>query len=130
MRNDRSSFSVSDGSAPRELVDRQVQAYNERNIEAFCAFYAADAVLSNIGDGTELCRGSDAVRALYSNLFVNNPNLHCDIKGRMELESFVIDHERVTGISGKIIEALAIYEIHGALIQNVRFIQREIPTSP
>lgn len=106
---------------PREIVDRQLRAYNARDLEAYCALFACDAVISRLNDGEEIARGMDAIRAYYTARF-KGPGLHCRIKARIELEPFVIDHEQVTGITGGLLEVVAIYEVRDALIQSLRII--------
>jgi hypothetical protein len=80
--------------SPREIVDRQIAAYNAHDVDANCALYAEDAVLSTLNSAEELARGVAAIRARDAERF-NNPALHCDIKDRIEMGDFVIDHERV-----------------------------------
>ena len=109
---------------PREVVDLQRRAYNARDIDAYCALYASDAVLSTVNDGTEHARGIDAVRAYFANRFSSSPNLHYDIKTRMELGNFVVDYEAVTGFGEGMLEVIAIYEVRDSLIRSLRFIRR------
>ena len=55
-------------------VERQVDAYNRRDIDAFLACYAPDAVIED-ATGTVVMRGHDAMRAAYNDLFRASPNL-------------------------------------------------------
>lgn len=106
---------------PREIVDRQLRAYNARDIEAYCALFASHAVISRLNDGAEIARGQGAIRTYYTERF-KEPSLHCQIKARIELDHFVIDHEQVAGISGGLLEVIAIYEVRDALIQSLRIV--------
>lgn len=108
---------------PHQIVDQQLQAYNARDIEAYCAMFAHDAVLSQLNVDQEPIRGIDSIRARYTERF-KNPQLHCDIKSRMEFGDFVVDHERVIGLEADPLEAIAIYEVRDSLIRSVRFIWR------
>jgi hypothetical protein len=109
---------------PRDIVDRQLRAYNARDIHAYCSLFAPDAVISNLNDQKEIARGLDAIFATYANRFSSCPNLHCKIKSRIEMGAFVIDHEQVTGlVEDRLVEVIAIYEVRDSLIQTVRFIR-------
>jgi len=108
-------------SSPHEIVDRQLAAYNARDIEAYCALFAPEAVLSRVNDGVTMARGIDAIRAHYTARFAS-PTLHCRILARMESGRFVIDHEQVAGIMDSLLEVIAIYEVRDLLIHSVRII--------
>jgi hypothetical protein len=114
---------MNQNASPRDIVDRQMRAYNARDIDAYCALYASDAVISTLNDGTEYARGIDAIRRYYTTRFSNSPSLHYDIKTRIELGNFVIDHERVTGIGEGTLEVIAIYEVRDSLIRSLRAIR-------
>jgi hypothetical protein len=114
--------------AARELVDRQLRAYNARDIDSYCALFAQEAVISRLDTGEELARGIDEIRAYYTGRFLN-PQLACRIKVRTELGDFVVDHEQVTGIDPGLLEVIAIYEVRNSLIRTVRFIWPGRPSS-
>lgn len=109
--------------SPRELVDRQLRAYNARDIDVYASLFATHAVISNLSDGKEIGRGIDAIRKTYAARFKDAPHLHCTITARLELGAFVIDQERVTGLTEDVLEVIAIYEVRDALIHSVRFIR-------
>jgi hypothetical protein len=111
-------------ASPREIVDRQLRAYNARDIDAYCDLYASDATIATLNCGTEHARGSDAIRAYYTDRFNNSPDLHCDVTCRIELGKYVVDRERVTGIGNGELEVIAIYEVTDSQIQSLRFIRK------
>lgn len=106
---------------PGEVVDRQLHAYNERNVEAYCALFAADAVILKLNGNQELARGSDAIREYYTARF-KSQRLFCRIKSRTELKNFVVDHEQVTGIGEGLLEVIAIYEVRDSLIRSIHIL--------
>jgi imidazolonepropionase-like amidohydrolase len=108
--------------SPEALVQRQVNAYNAHDIDAFVATYAPDAQLVN--HPIELVSdGRDALRRDYAELFAAAPNLHTEIVDRISIGEYVIDHERVTGLpSGETFEAVAIYRVRAELIDRVWFV--------
>lgn len=108
---------------PEAVVQRQLQAYNARDIDAFLATYSDDAELQTLGQNPDV-RGLDAMRRQYAALFAANPKLHCTITRRIVQGRYVIDHEHLTGIDGLEagIDAIAIYEVHRGKIRRVWFI--------
>jgi hypothetical protein len=106
---------------PTDLAQRQLNAYNFRNIDAFLEPYAEDVEVYNYPDKL-LFKGKETMRKSYSQMFENTPNLHCELIGRITQGNIVIDKERVK-FGNKIIEAIAIYHIENNKIKKVYFIQ-------
>jgi imidazolonepropionase-like amidohydrolase len=106
---------------PEALVQRQVNAYNARNIEAFLEPYADDVEAYDYPDKL-LGKGKDAMRKVYANMFAKVPELHCEIKGRVIQGNVVVDHESVSGFGKNKLEGMAIYHIENNKIKKVYFI--------
>ena len=79
------------------IVQRQLEAYNRRDLDAFLACYADDARLWR-APATLTESGREALRARYQRRFEGAPALHATILQRIVLGRFVVDHERVTGV--------------------------------
>lgn len=108
---------------PEQIVQRQLDAYNRRDLDAFAATYAADVKLHMHPD-TVRTSGMAELRKDYGLFFAENPKLHATITKRIVQGNFVIDQEHVTGIEGGgEIRAVAIYYIRDGKIQNVWFIR-------
>ncbi len=105
---------------PAALAQRQLNAYNFRNINAFLEPYAEDVEVYIYPDKL-LYKGKDTMREKYAIMFENTPNLHCELKERIVQGNVVIDKERVQ-FGDKIIEAVAIYHIENQKIKKVYFI--------
>tara|TARA_R110002072_G_scaffold239130_2_gene396858 strand:- start:501 stop:2189 length:1689 start_codon:yes stop_codon:yes gene_type:complete len=105
---------------PADLAQRQLNAYNFRNIDAFLEPYAEDVEVYNYPDKL-LFKGKEAMRKNYSQMFENTPNLHCELLGRIVQGNIVIDQERVQ-FGDKIVEAVAIYHVENNKINKVYFI--------
>jgi hypothetical protein len=88
-------------SEPTDLVDRQVAAYQARDIDGFLSFYAEDVKVRNF-DGHVMAGGLDGMRAFYGPLFRESPQLSVKILNRIALRAYVIDEEVVSGISRRI----------------------------
>ena len=61
-----------------DVVDRQVRAYNARDIDGFVACYSEEVIIED-ARGALLMRGRDTVRNEYSPFFRDNPELHGEI---------------------------------------------------
>ncbi len=97
-----------------ELIDRQIAAYNRRDLDGFMACYAAEARIVQ-PDGSYLANGHVEIRARYGELFDQSPDLHARIRTRIEAGSFVIDEEVVTGFR----LAGMPFEVHAAVAYRV-----------
>jgi len=108
-------------SASAELIQKQLDAYNNQNIEAFLACYAEDAVLAGMnGDVTH--RGLAAIRKRHEDLFYEFPKNHARLVNRIDLGTTVIDHEQVErSPGGDRFEVAAIYTIKNGKIARVDF---------
>ena len=108
--------------SPEEIIQAQVVAYNNRDIDAFTALHSPTAQLFNLPTGELICEGETAIRERYTQRF-ENPNLHAEIINRIVQGNRVIDHEKITGmVADRVVYAVAIYEIENELIQRVWFI--------
>ena len=105
---------------PEAIVQRQVEAYNAHDLDAFVNFYSPDAAYVRHGDGSVIFEGHQGLREAYGTLFVNHPAVHVEIANRIALGRFVIDLEHITGRTD-IAEMwiVAIYEVSDDLIRKV-----------
>ena len=105
-------------------VERQVEAYNRRDVEAFVSCYAADVVVED-ATGTVVMRGHDAMRATYGELFRASPDLRAEIATRIRVGEYVIDEERITGRLGSTdeIRVVAVYHVANDVIDRIRLIR-------
>jgi len=108
--------------SPEVIVQRQLEAYNARNIEAFLDTYSDNIKLYNFPQQLTT-DGKVAMRDRFSNFFKNTPDLHCEIKNRIIKGNKVIDEEYVTA-NGQHFTAVAIYEITNNQISKVTFIRQ------
>jgi hypothetical protein len=106
---------------PEIIVQKQLDAYNARDIEGFLATYASDIKLYNFPN-TLRTDGVAAMRKGYGSYFESTPDLHAEIKNRMVIGNTVIDEEEVTA-NGNKFNAVAIYEIENGKISKVTFVR-------
>lgn len=104
------------------VIQRQLEAYNARDLEAWLATYKADAEQYLLHAGL-LASGHDAIRRRMTDRF-NDPALHAELVSRTVMDNIVIDHEFVTrtfpdGL--ETVEMVCIYEVHAGLIVKATF---------
>lgn len=106
------------------IVQAQVERYNAHELDGFCALYADDIEVYAFGRPEPELSGKEAFRARYRERFTL-PALRARIETRIVQGSFVIDHEKVSGLPGEAVErsVIAIYELEGGLIRRVTFIR-------
>ena len=112
---------------PESIVQRQLDAYNARDVDALLATYAEDVQQFEYPD-TLLCTGAAQLRERMA-ARLSDPRLHAQLINRITMGQTVIDHEEVTrtfpdGV-GKI-ELVAIYEVRDSKISTARFISGKI----
>ncbi len=106
---------------PLALVQRQLNAYNARNLEAFLEPYAEDVELYMFPDKLQY-KGKEEMRKNYA--FLNTvPDLHCEITERIIQGNTIIDKESVTGFGPKAVSATAIYQVEKNKIKRVYFLR-------
>ena len=102
---------------PEPVVQRQLEAFNARNIDALLATYAGDAQMFE-HPSKLLASGLGAFRERYAARF-QKPNLHATLLNRTVMGNIVVDHEEVSRTfpegAGKI-ELLMIYEVQNGRI--------------
>jgi hypothetical protein len=112
---------------PESIVQRQLEAYNARDVEALMATYAEDVQQFEYPD-ILLCSGSAQLRERMT-ARLSDPHLHARLIHRAVMGSVVIDHEEVTRTfpdgTGKI-ELVAIYEVLDGKIAAARFISGKV----
>jgi hypothetical protein len=100
-------------TAPDVVVQRQLEAYNARDIEALLALYTVDAQLFE-HPSTLLASGAVELRERFTARF-KEPDLRATLLLRIVMGTIVIDHEKVTRTfpEGRgTLELVMIYEVH------------------
>ena len=106
---------------PEAIVQRQLNGYNARNIDAFMNTYADDVELYNF-PSVLIVKGKEAMKKDFESMFKKVNNLYCKIEKRIVLGNKIIDHEKVRmGINT--IHAVAVYEVEKGKIKKVTFIR-------
>lgn len=100
-------------SAVEKIVQANLDAYNNRDIDTFMSFISDDIEMFNMGECESYMKGKEEIRARYQSYFEASPDLHSDIKNRMVFGNKVIDYEHITGSNGNAepFEMIFIYEV-------------------
>ncbi len=104
-------------SDPVTIVQRQLEAYNARDIDALMATYSDD-VLHYEFPSTLVASGAAQVRERLA-VRLLEPNLHAKLLNRIAMSNIVIDHELVTRTFPEgtgTVEMIAMYEVLGDTI--------------
>ena len=108
---------VSNPADPEAIIQRQLDAYNARDLGTLLEIYADDAELYE-HPATLLARGTAALRARFLARF-QELNLHAELRRRIAMGNFVIDHEVVTRTFPEgpgTLEVVMIYEVQAGRI--------------
>jgi hypothetical protein len=107
------------------VVDRQIAAFRDRDLERFLGFYAAGVKVRDF-DGTVLMDGLEAMRGQYGPLSRDSPQLRVEIPRRMVAGDYVIDEEDIGGfiLAGfpPALHAVVVYRVRDGLIHDVVFL--------
>lgn len=106
------------------VVQRQLDAYNRQDVEAFVLCFTEDVVI--VREGSEVVtNGREMMRTNYAALFQRFPKNHCTLLKRMVVGHHAVDEELIEGRDGEPFRTIAIYTIKDGLISHVRFLSRE-----
>ncbi len=107
--------------SPEQIVQRQVNAYNARDIEAFLATYTEDIEVYD-EENKLIAKGQEQMRSTYAGMFETVTDLYCEIENRIVINNKVIDKEKVR-FNGRYVNAVAIYEVSSGKISKVNFVE-------
>jgi hypothetical protein len=106
-----------DAAIARSLAQRQLEAYNARDLEAFLANFSDDVEAFRPPQAEPALAGKAAFGKFYATQRFNLPGLHAEILDRVVMGRIVIDHERITGVRDEPFEMAVVFEVAGGLIR-------------
>lgn len=109
--------------SPAMLAERQLAAYNARDLEAFAGCYAADVEVHDF-PGQAVLSGMEAFRSRYAERF-RTEGLKAVVLHRAVIGDRVVDHERawLQGPDAPSVDLIVIYTVRDGLIARVDFIK-------
>jgi hypothetical protein len=112
-------------SQSTDVVDAQISAYRNRDLEAYLGYYSPDVVIKDLA-GNVVMGGLDVMREQYGQLFRDSPELTVDIPQRIVIGDYVIDEEQITGFNlagfPPELHAAVAYQVTDGKIHGVTFI--------
>jgi len=119
------SASSTPPSEAERVVQAQVDAFNRRDVDAFMATYAPDAIHWAY-PSQKTFDGAARIRAHYTELF-SDPDasrLHATVRERIVKGPYVIDEEYIVGLPADDPHvSVIIYEVRDGRIHNVWFME-------
>jgi hypothetical protein len=107
---------------PCTVIQRQLDAYNAKDVQAWLSTYASDAEQYNL-HGERLAKGHDELRSRILARF-EEPDLHARLISRTAIGNIVVDAEEITRNfpEGRgTIEMLCVYEVINGRIARASF---------
>jgi hypothetical protein len=108
--------------SPEAFAQRQLDAYNARDLEGFISEYTDDVVVYRLPGTEPFLVGKPALAEHSRSNRFNLPDLHAELVNRMVFGNKVIDQERVTGVQATPLDVAAIYEVTPGGICKVWFV--------
>jgi hypothetical protein len=107
---------------PEMLVQRQWNAYNTKNVQAFLACFDKDVKVYNY-PGPILYNGIKELERNYTSQLENRSKTHCELKSRIMSGDTVVDKVAIKE-PGKITnEQIIVYKVSNHKIKGVYFIK-------
>ena len=97
---------------PEPVVQRQLDAYNARDLDRFVAQYSDDVQLFRPPEPLPILSGKAAMAEHYATRRFNLPGLHAALVNRMVIGNKVVDHEYITGIGDAPVDAAVVFEVN------------------
>ncbi|WP_430411894.1 nuclear transport factor 2 family protein [Kordia sp.] len=106
------------------IVQKQVEAYNARNIQAFSALFSDDVKMYDFPKKLR-SSGKAELEKRFGQMFKNTPDLFSYIEDRIASGNTVIDHEKVTFKKDEPAkEFIVMYIVENDKITEVYYIKR------
>ena len=107
------------------IVQRQMDAYNAHDAQAYTACFAPGAQLIR-HPGIPQLQGQDEIYRTFAKVFRDHKKAAMRVLYRAELgPSTVIEHQEVDGIEKAPVPSLVIYSVKGGVIQAAWFVMPE-----
>ncbi|HEU5268509.1 MAG TPA: nuclear transport factor 2 family protein [Jatrophihabitans sp.] len=104
-------------------VAAQVDAYNAHDLTRFLSCFDKDVVFED-GTGQKLFSGHGELSRVYAGVF-GTESLSCEVVNRIQLNQWVVDEQKVTGLAGDQAEetVIVVYQVANGLISRVRLLR-------
>jgi len=114
---------------PSEVVEKQVIAFNGKDLPAFLTLFSDDICVYDMPHAKPKFVGKAAFSEAYAKPFANG-GLQAEILSRMVVGNKVVDHERVHGLLPEPYDVVSVYEVHQGQIRTMWFFKSNDVSSP
>jgi len=111
--------------SPAKIIQKQVKAFNERDLEAFVSCFADDVLVRRFPD-EKMYQGNSKMQDNYERFFENVKSSSVEVVNRIVLGNFVIDEE-TTKVDGRDGHQVAIYQVENGFIKSMTFVFSDGP---
>ncbi|GAA0870886.1 hypothetical protein GCM10009117_00310 [Gangjinia marincola] len=105
--------------SPAVIVKKQLESYNNRDIDSFLSTFADDIEIYRFPNTLETS-GKDALKERYQAFFEATPNLNSTVRNRKVRGNTVIEEEFITA-NDREYTIIAIWEVENGLIKKATF---------
>lgn len=106
--------------SPKEIVQRQVDTFNKRDLDGFVSCYAENVLAQRFPNDT-MYVGKAKMFSNYERFYANTKNAKVEVVKRITIGNNVIDEE-ITMVDGRQGHQVALYTIDSGLITSMTFI--------
>ena len=105
----------------QEIIDQQMLAFNNRDINSIMALYTDDTKIYNFADHSLAINSKKECEEIFLKLFEQSPDLNAEIIKTIFFNNKAIVHEYVSGRNGisQKKEQVVIFEIEGQKISRM-----------
>ncbi len=104
---------------PVKVVQRQLEAYNNRDLAGFLENFAEDVQVFRLPLLEPSISGKPQLAAFYATKRFNRPDLQAQLLNRTVLGQKIFDHERIYGVQEIPFEIVVVYQVQRGLIQTM-----------
>jgi len=108
--------STPEAKAARDVVTREVAAFNAHDAAAVAKLHAPLAAISVLPSGKALCRGTARIEAFFTRVFSKTPKVHLALDKQYVFGDMVVNHYAVSNGTGA--ELVALYHVKDGVIAN------------
>lgn len=108
---------------PASVVEAQLLAYNEGDVDAFVDQFAEDAVVWTLGATDEQIRGREEIRETYGQLFEVNPSMRFETRDWLTVGNTVAVHEVMFLDDERFSDSLSVYQVQDGLITHLWLVE-------
>lgn len=107
--------------SPVDVVQRQLEAYNEHDLEQFVANFSDTVKVFRLPALEPTLVGKAQLSDFYATQRFNRAGLRAELLSRLSCGNKVVDHERIWGMGEQAVETVGVFEVVDGLIQTAWF---------